>query len=513
MTSTMRAASAPRGFAALSPWVRRAVVLLLGVMVLGAAGVALSFSPAGARLLAAPSGAHRAGAEFYRVTHRAVPVTVRARGDLESSRSREVVNQVEGQSTILFIKPDGSMVKKGELVCELNSATLRDNLTNQVITVRQAEADLDNAVKTREVAEFALQEYLGGTYPQAMEDAQIALKLAQSNLAQAVVRFEWSSRMAAKGFVPRSQNIADRDSKRNCEIALQSARTQIQVLSTYTRQKTMTELRAAIEKARSDEMAKRATLGLEQTKQKKFETQIAKCRMVAPADGMITIANDDMMRPGNSQTMVEEGATVRERQVLLRLPDPAHMRVNTKIDESLVSRVVPGERARIRIDAFPGRLFEGSVERVQRMADPPQPPLFETRVYTSMVAIDDPPPSIRPGMTAKVEILIRQTDVLAVPVQSVLHARDKSFVFVAAPGGPVRHEVTLGTSNDELIEVADGLGEGYEVALNPLDLMTDAEKRDEFVVGALAPREEESWAEARVGTTPGSQPDASVQGQ
>ena len=413
-----------------------------------------------------------------------------------------MVNQVEGQSTIIFIKDDGAMVKKGELVCELNSATLRDSLTDQVITVRQAEANLDNAVKTREVAEFALREYLGGTYPQAMEDAQIALKLAESNLAQAVERLDWSSKMARIGYVPRTQNLADQDLKENCEIALRNARTQIRIVSTYTRDRTIAQLKADIEMARADEMARRPTLGLEQTKQKKLESQIAKCRMVAPDDGMITIANDDMMRPGSSQVMVEEGATVRERQILLRLPDPAHMRVNAKVDESLVNLVVPGEHARVRIDAFPGQFFEGSVQGVHVLADPPQPPLYELRVYTVMVSIQDPPPSMRPGMTATVQILVRKTDALAVPGQAVLHAHDKNFVFVAEPGGPVRREVTLGTPSDARIEVAEGLAEGDEVALNPLAMMTDKEKNDEFILGALASREGDLWGGSRTGTPP-----------
>ena len=58
-----------------------------------------------------------------------------------------------------MIMPEGTRVKKGELVCELDSAALRDQLDNQKIATKSAEADFENAKLTREVAEIAVVEY------------------------------------------------------------------------------------------------------------------------------------------------------------------------------------------------------------------------------------------------------------------------------------------------------------------------------------------------------------------
>ncbi len=411
-----------------------------------------------------------------------------------------MTNQVEGQTTIISIKPEGTSVRKGELVCELDSATLRDQLVNQRIATQQAGSDMEQAKKTRDVAEVALREYVGGTYPSNMEAAEDALKLAATSLVQAAARYEWSSRMVAKGYLTPLQNASDRDSKINCEITLDNSQTKIRVLKTYTRQKTITSLEADIAKARSDELAKQVAFGLEQSKRRKLETQIARCKLYAPINGMISYANDDMTRAGSNQTMVEEGATVRERQRIFRVPDITHMRVNAKIHESLIDRLSPGEKARIRVDALPGQVLEGHVTQVQPIADPSQPPNFEVHVYTVLITVDQSASSLRPGMTAQVEILASQTDdILAVPVQAVLTSQGTSKVFVRTPAGLERRAIRLGTCNDQLVAVVEGLRDGDEVALDPVALMTDQEKRAAFILGPVAAQGDD-WSEAPAGT-------------
>ena len=61
----------------------------------------------------------------YNVTKASIPVTVVERGQLESSRNLDVQSEVEGTPQIIDIKPEGTQVKKGELVCELDSASSR----------------------------------------------------------------------------------------------------------------------------------------------------------------------------------------------------------------------------------------------------------------------------------------------------------------------------------------------------------------------------------------------------
>ena len=79
---------------------------------------------------------------------------------------------IEGQTTIIQLLPEGSAVKKGQVVCELDSATLKDQLVNQWITVKSAEASYENAKLAREVAEIAVVEYAEGIYKQELKVAE-----------------------------------------------------------------------------------------------------------------------------------------------------------------------------------------------------------------------------------------------------------------------------------------------------------------------------------------------------
>jgi len=442
--------------------------------------------------VAAKSGAwskHGTGVKtpMQRVSRIQIPVTFNARGSLESGKNREVVNRVEGQNRIIFLANDGSMVKKGDLLVELDSSSLRDKLTTERITVQTAAAELQGAVKTREVAEFSLNEYEGGTYPSTKLDADIALKLAETNLIQANQRYDWSSGMYRKGLLARSQTVADRDSKANCEITLDRSQGKIAVLENYTKRKKIIELTAAVAKARSDELSKAAKLALEETKKKKYETLIERCKMFAPVDGLIVHNNEASMRPGSQQELLQEGSMARENQILIKIPDPGSMRVNAKLDESIVSRVPPGSRARIRIDALPGSSLDGKVTAVQQMADQVSRETPEVRLYTALIALDGQNPSLRPGMTAQVEISVRESEpVIAVPAEAVLEVGDDAFVYVDSAQGPLRRGVRLGGGNGRLIEVVEGLAEGELVSLQPMRLMTEAEKRQAFAAIATS---------------------------
>ena len=72
-------------------------------------------------------------------------VSVVEMGSLEAARRTDLICLIEGGTTIMSILPEGTKVKKGDLVCELDSASLKDQLTNQKIASQGAEAALQNA--------------------------------------------------------------------------------------------------------------------------------------------------------------------------------------------------------------------------------------------------------------------------------------------------------------------------------------------------------------------------------
>lgn len=428
----------------------------------------------------------------YKVNKGVLAITVKERGNLESSKNEDVMSEVEGSTTIIKILPEGSRVRKDELVCELDSAALKDQLTNQRITVQQAEAAYQNSKLTREVAEIAKDEYIEGTYMQDIRQAEGEKALAETEMLRAKDRLAWANEMYRKGYLSATQKVAEEANLQRATFNKEQAETKITVLKEYTKRKMLTDLNSNIEKARSDELAKEATLNLEKEKENKLVAQIEKCRLLAPNDGLVVYANDPGRFGNSNQPQIEEGAQVRERQPIFRLPDINNMRVNTKVHESQIDRVEKGLKSRIRVDAFPGEVFEGTVDTVAPLPDSANFFASDVKVYTTQVSIDKANPALRPGMTAQVEILIREIDdVLAVPVQAILQVSGKDTVFVKNGQKWDRTDVTLGDTNDQLIEVTKGLKDGDEVALAPVDLLSDEEKRD--MVGPGKATRKRSW--------------------
>ena len=411
-----------------------------------------------------------------------LPVIVKEKGALESSNNQDVLNEVEGQTTIIRITPEGSRVTKGEVVCELDSAALSDNLSNQKITTERAKADFANASKTHEVAVIAVDEYSKGIFPQDLEGMEGDITLADSTLTRAQDRVEWSVRMADKKYISQSALMSDESTLLNAKITLRNARRKKLTLEEYTKAKEIATREAEVSKALSDKLAKQSTLQLEEQKEAKLVKQISKCKLVAPNDGLVVYANETNRFGGTAQPLIEEGATVRERQKIFSLPDITHMRVNTKVHESMVDKVSPGLSSRVKVDAFPGVTLEGRVADVKPLPDPPSPFSSDIKVYTTLVSIDKGPPGLRPGMNAQVEILVQNLpDVLSAPMPAVLSFGGKSYVYLIPPGGkPERREIKTGINNDKLVEIREGLQEGEQIALNPLALMSEEEKREAF---------------------------------
>jgi RND family efflux transporter MFP subunit len=425
-----------------------------------------------------------------------LPITVVEKGSLESSENKDAYCLVEGQTTIIMILPEGTPVKKDQIVCQLDSASLKDQLVNQKITTKSAEANYENAKLTREVAEIAVVEYEEGIFKQDLATVEGEIKLAESDLSRSEDRLDWARRMYDKGYVSMATKVSEELTLKKARFALEQAQSKKKVLVDYTKGKTIKELRSEVEKAKSDELAKKATYALEDSKEKKLERQIVNCEIKAPADGLVVYANDPNRAFGSSQPQIEEGATVRERQKIFSLPDITRMQVNTKVHESQIDKLDRNMKAKIRVDAFAAETLDGTVQEVAPLPDSTNFFSSDIKVYTTKVKIDQPLPGLKPGMTAEVTILVdRKPNVLTVPVLAILQYHGKDHVRKLSDDRFVETEVELGVSNEKYVEVIKGLNEGEVVAMSPMSLMTDEEKRVAF--GSASKGGKRDWGEEK----------------
>jgi multidrug efflux pump subunit AcrA (membrane-fusion protein) len=163
-------------------------------------------------------------------------------------------------------------------------------------------------------------------------------------------------------------------------------------------------------------------------------------------------------------------------QTLIQLPDTSKYQVSTKIAEQLVDRVTPGLPALVTIDAIPGTVIRGQVDKISTMPDNSNrwlnPNLKE---YITTIVLDSTLKTMKPGMSAKVEIQVAKlSDAIAVPLQSVFAGSGQSYVFLKTGDGYAKRVVKLGLSSNDMVEVKEGIKEGEVVLLSrPKDAPAD----------------------------------------
>jgi len=213
--------------------------------------------------------------------------------------------------------------------------------------------------------------------------------------------------------------------------------------------------------------------------------QVAACTIRAPAPGLVVYSSSGDSYRREERGPIQEGGKVYQRQKIISLPNTAEMIVEVRVHEASVDKVRTGQRATITAEPFPDKTFHGQVLSVAPLPDAQRSYLSpDIKVYTTKVNIGDSQASLRPGMSAKVEILVEQLDdVLMVPVQVVANRRGKKVCYIATDRGAEQREVQTGAFNDIFVEIVSGLQVGENVLLSPPGLVepTPGSKSQETV--------------------------------
>jgi HlyD family secretion protein len=398
-------------------------------------------------------------------------LNVTERGEVEAFDVTEVRSLVKSNNTtgnaILRIVPEGTVVKQGDFLVELDSSALQAERTSQKILVNAAKATEIEAKNNYDTAVIAKREYIEGTYKQDRQTIESEAFVAEENLNRAKEYYAYSQKLASKGYVNELQLEADHFAVEKAEKDLDTAKTKLQVLDDFTKPKQISTLESAIQIAKAQWDSGQSSHELEQQKLQEFDDQIAKCTLTAPKDGVVKYAHVTDGR-GDQQFIVEEGTIVRERQPIIRLPNADSMRVNLEINESLIQYVRPGMPAVISPVGFNDRVLRGTVEKVNQYAEPTGWRQANVKDYKAYVRIDDTAPDLRSGMTASVTIRCEERpNTLQVPVQAVYSHGGKFYCFAYDAGKWEAREVVPGPTNDKFFAIESGLNEGDRVSMNP----------------------------------------------
>ncbi|MCA9217405.1 MAG: TolC family protein [Planctomycetales bacterium] len=413
----------------------------------------------------------------YTVEEGELLVTVTEDGNVESANNIDIKCKVAGGSSILWIVEDGKEVKAGDKLVELDAASLEDEIAAQQIAYNKAKTAVIQAEKNHEVAKISVREYLEGTYVQELEVAETQITIAEENLRSAKNSLNYSERMFQRGYISELELESQQFAVKRAQLELNSANTAKKVLEEFTKPKMLEELQSAVDTAAATMESEQAAFTVEENKLNRLKTQIDNCTILAPQDGMVVYANERGGRFGQQgNSTIEEGATVRDLQTILRLPDLAQMQVKVNVHETKVEEIQLDMRARVNVQ---GRELVGYVTSIANQ--PESTSFFQGNVkeYATKVKVEGEPEGLKPGMTAEVEILVAHLKgVKTVPVSCIVEKRNQFYCWVVNGGEPEKRLVELGLTNDQVVEVKSGLEVGEQVLRNPRAVVEEARSGD-----------------------------------
>jgi HlyD family secretion protein len=369
-----------------------------------------------------------------------------------------------GASTILEIIPNGTTVKKGDVLCRLDASEYEELALAQAIRVEQHKAEEVQRDTGLQSAQLALKEYRDGLFAQDIMGMQGRIALAEAEMKAASDRLAWSERMAAKGYASLRQVANDREALLSSTLRLKQAEMELETYRRYNSRRTIVSLEADVEKARAWFIHEAGDHEKSKVQLAHYRSLIDRCTIRAPHDGFVIYANGTF-RAEAERSMIEEGASVRQGQELFYFPNLSKMEVVAMLNESVVDRVRGGMPAQVRFEGLREAALRGHVESVDSL---PRRTINDVPYYPCRIALEVTPSGLFPGMSAEIEVQVgRCRDVLAVPSEAVCVDQDHNVCYVIGPSGLERREITPGGSTTDLIEVTDGLNEGESVVLNP----------------------------------------------
>lgn len=391
-------------------------------------------------------------------------------GEIESSSNNEVKCEVKGRggsgTPILNVIAEGTFVKKGDKLCQLDSSALEQDAKNQRIVVSTAESTVISSEALVSKAAIAKQEYLEGTYQTERKAILSEIALAQQGLRKSELSLQSAERLAAKGTLKALQIESEEFAVQNAKSTLESAEARLMVLDKLTKEKMLVQLNSDIETAAAKLSSDQNTFSEEKDKLEEIRNQIKACTIYAPADGQVVFANKFGGR-GGGDFIVEPGALVREQQTIFLLPDPSKMQVKAKVNESRITLIREGMPVKINVGAAANELL-GRVTKVNKYAEPGNWFGTSAKEYAVFVQILNPPEEIRTGMTAETRIFVEQLpDVLQLPVHAVYESKKHHFVLIKDGDEWKTNEITLGATNEKFVTVKEGVNKDDVVVLDP----------------------------------------------
>ena len=417
-------------------------------------------------------------------------------GTLEPVEQTVLRCELDGRGRIVFIAPEGTYAKKGDLLVEMDAGTVEENLTrrelshekrvaslasaeNRLLVVESdAESDVRKAELAVEFAEMDLAKFANLQKEQQIRDGEIDIDTASESLRLATDRHQWSAKLVKRGFETKSTLDRDRLSMISESARLEKAQSQQQMLTRFDLLKKEVKLRSEVSELRSkltrvlkesqsrtvQAKAKlrsaKETVAISSGDLQQAKKQLVATKVYAPHDGLVVYATSSSRY--SRESVIEEGASVRNRQALIKMPNTSSMKMEIKVHESMASMVAVGQQAFVRLESVPDKQFRAEVTKVAVFPDKQSwwgnPDL---KVYATELRVLDDLGIVNPGATADAHIIVdRRPEVVMVPSKAVSTYQGHKVCHIRHGRGYRTVPVEVGGYNGEDVHITSGLNVG-----------------------------------------------------
>jgi RND family efflux transporter MFP subunit len=329
------------------------------------------------------------------------------------------------QSKIASIIPEGTVVKEGDVIAELDRAPVATRLADVTLNLQKAQADFTTAQ-----LDSAL------NLAQAREDVRTAeYGLEEKKLAKEQATYE----------APTIKRQAEIDYEKADRALAQSK----QNLSTKTKQ------------AEAKMSSVGADLGRQQNQLKTIQEIMGQFTIKAPSAGMVIYD-----REWNGKKKGVGSQWNAWNPIVATLPDLTQMESDTYINEVDVRKISVGQKVQIALDADPTKKLDGTVTSVANVGE--QRPNQDSKVFEVKIEVAKADTMLRPGMTTANAIETSVVpNVLSIPLEAVLTEGGFSYVYKKDGSHVVKQQIETGAMNDNEIVVKQGLKKDDHVLLSP----------------------------------------------
>jgi multidrug efflux pump subunit AcrA (membrane-fusion protein) len=359
---------------------------------------------------------------------RVTGVTTAARfAQIEAPRTR---GGFERTMNIVKLAPSGSIVRKGEVVAELDAQRLKDQIDDDLNTLRDRKNDLEKLKVQQELD---------------MENVRQNLRVAKAQLDKAILD-------------QKTTEVRTAVDQELLQLAVEEADAQHK------------ELQADVAQTEASQRAARRiseiTLRMQEIRMERLNKDLERYTIHAPMDGLVVYQT--LNRPGGDTVQIQTGDAVNPGQPILKIVDQKSMVMEGSINQTESSLLRLGQKAKVGLDAFPGSGYEGKVWSIGALATRGFRDQYFLRTIPVKVQMENPDAKVIPDLSASADIRLKSVEnVVVAPTAAVNMTKDgKAYVFVQQKNGFQQREIAMGINNGIHVAVLSGLSEGDVVRVN-----------------------------------------------